>query len=617
MLNIKNVNSLYKKGCIFVMMYHSEDLRQMIINAPKKPGVYQYLDKNGTIIYVGKAKNLKNRVTSYFTSDKQHNGKTRVLVKNIRAVKYIITETELDALLLENSLIKQHQPRYNVMLKDDKTYPWICIKKEPFPRVFSTRTLIQDGSEYYGPYASVKMMNTVLDLVRKNYKLRTCSYHLSTENIQAGKFKKCLEFHIGNCKAPCEALQSRESYDQSIKEIRQIIRGNVNKVKSELKSSMKEAAELLDFELAEELKNKYLAFDRFQKKSTVVSTTIHNVDVFSIIEDKDLAYVNYMKVNNGAIIQGHTIELKRKLDENVTELLELGMAEMRARFNSQSREIIVPFPLDYESETLKFHVPQRGDKKKLLELSHRNAKFFMMDRRKQHQKIDPERHTKRILEGIKNDLRLSSLPVHIECFDNSNIQGSHPVAACVVFKDAKPSKKDYRHFNIKTVVGPDDFASMEEVVYRRYKRLQMEGADLPQLIVIDGGKGQLSSALKSLEILGLRGEIAIIGIAKRLEEIFFPGDQYPLYLDKSSETLKVIQHLRNEAHRFGITHHRNRRSNSSLNSELEQIEGIGEKSIQKLLRQFKSVKRIASAEEKELLEVVNLKQAKAILNYFK
>lgn len=617
MLNIKFVNEVYQKACIFVSMYYSEDLRQLIINAPKKPGVYQYLDKNGTIIYVGKAKNLKNRVTSYFTNDKQQNGKTRVLVKNIRSVKYIITETELDALLLENSLIKQHQPRYNVLLKDDKTYPWICIKKEPFPRVFSTRTLIQDGSEYYGPYASVKMMNTVLDLVRKNYKLRTCSYHLTQENIKAGKFKKCLEFHIGNCKAPCENLQTEADYDQSIKEIRQIIRGNVAKVKSELKSNMKKAAENLEFELAEELKRKYLAVDKFQKKSTVVSTTIHNVDVFSILEDNDLAYVNYMKVNNGAIIQGHTIELKRKLDESTLDLLELGVAEMRARFNSQSNEIIVPFKMSYDSEELKFHVPQRGDKKKLLDLSYRNAKFFMLERRKQHQRTDPERHSKRILEGIKQDLRLSATPTHIECFDNSNIQGSNPVAACVVFKDAKPSKKDYRHYNIKTVIGPDDFASMEEVVYRRYKRLLSEGTELPQLIVIDGGKGQLGSGLKSLEILGLRGKIAIIGIAKRLEEIFFPGDQFPLYLDKSSETLKVIQHLRNEAHRFGITHHRNRRSKASLNSELENISGIGDKSAQKLLLQFKSVKRISTASEKELLEVVNLKQAQAILNYFK
>ncbi len=601
----------------FELMYHSEELKARILNAPRKPGIYQFYDKSGLLLYVGKAKNIKNRVGSYFTSDKSKNGKTRVLVRKIATVKFIITETELDALLLENSLIKKHQPRYNVMLKDDKTYPWICIKNEPFPRVFSTRTLIQDGSEYYGPYASVKMMNTVLDLVRKNYKLRTCALSLTKKNIDQEKFKLCLEYHIGNCKAPCEGKQSEGQYNQAIKEIKQIIKGNVNHVKVELKKAMKNAAESLDFEQAEELKNKIVALDRFQKKSTVVSTSINNVDVFSILEDQDLAYVNYMKVNNGAIIQGHTVELKRRLDESKEELLELAVTELRDRFNSQSKEILVPFTMSYDYEELHFHVPQRGDKKKLIELSQRNAKYFMMERRKQHEKTDPERHSTRILNGIKEDLRLKQLPTHIECFDNSNIQGTNPVAACVVFKNAKPSKKDYRHFNIKTVEGPDDFASMEEVVYRRYKRLLDEKEPLPQLIVIDGGKGQLNAALKTLESLSLRGEIAIIGIAKRLEEIFFPGDQYPLYLDKSSETLKVIQHLRNEAHRFGITHHRNKRSKGSLQTELSNIAGVGEKTIRDLLRHFKSVKRIKEASEKDLLEVVNLKKAKAIMAYFK
>ena len=595
----------------------SDDLKSKIQAAPKKPGIYQYYDANEKLLYVGKAKNLRNRVTSYFTSDSSKSGRIRLLVSKIRNIKYILTETELDALLLENNLIKSNQPRYNVMLKDDKTYPWICIKKEPFPRVFSTRNIIKDGSEYYGPYASVKMMNTILDLVRKNYKLRTCSYHLTKENIEKGKFKICLEYHIGNCKGPCEGKQSLENYDNNIEEIRQIIKGNVGVVKNELKDGIKTAAADLDFEYAADLKNKLVALEKFQSKSTVVSPTIHNVDVFSMVEDNDLAYINYMKVNNGAIIQGHTLELKRKLDESPSELLELGIIELRDRFKSSSNEIIVPFLPDFEMGELQFHQPQRGDKRKLLELSERNAKYFMLERRKQHAKVDPERHTNRILESIKKDLRLKELPTHIECFDNSNIQGSNPVAACVVFKNAKPSKKDYRHFNIKTVVGPDDFASMEEVVYRRYSRLLQEGDPLPQLIVIDGGKGQLSSSLKSLERLGLRGKIAIVGIAKRLEEIFYPGDKYPLFLDKTSESLKVIQHLRNEAHRFGINHHRNRRSKASIQTELSNINGIGEKTIQDLLRKFKSVKRIKEASLKDLESVITAQRAKAVFEYFK
>ena len=597
-------------------MIGEKSLQEQVRSAPKKPGVYQYYDKNGKLLYVGKAKLLKNRVASYFNNDKQKSGRIRLLVKKIDSVKYIITESELDALLLENNLIKKHQPRYNVMLKDDKTYPWICIKKEPFPRVFKTRTVIKDGSEYFGPYASVKMMNTILDLVRKNYKLRTCAYHLSQDNIEKGKFKKCLEYHIGNCKAPCVGKQIEADYDQSIEDIRNIIKGNVGEVKRQLKQSINKAAEQLDFERAADLKQKLDAFEKFQAKSTVVNPSIHNVDVFSMVEDKDLAYVNYMKVNNGAIIQSHTLELKRKLEESKEELLELAVIELRERFSSVSKEVLVPFMPSYEIEGLQFHRPQRGDKKKLLELSERNAKYFMLERRKQQAKTDPERHTNRILEGMKKDLRLQELPRHIECFDNSNIQGTNPTAACVVFKDAKPSKRDYRHFNIKTVEGPDDFASMEEVVHRRYRRLLEEDEPLPQLIVIDGGKGQLSSALKSLDRLGLRGKIAIVGIAKRLEEIFYPGDKYPLFLDKTSETLKVIQHLRNEAHRFGITHHRNRRSKAGIQSELSNIKGIGEKSAEELLRKFKSVKRIKDANVKELEEVLSLSRAKAVYNYF-
>jgi len=594
----------------------SKDLQLKINTAPKKPGIYQYFDEEGKLLYVGKAKNLKNRVSSYFNSDKTKSGRIRLLVSKIRVVKYIVTETEMDALLLENNLIKKHQPRYNVLLKDDKTYPWICIKKEPFPRIFKTRTLLKDGSEYYGPFASVRIMNTILELIRKNYKLRTCSYHLSEENINKGKFKVCLEYHIGNCKGPCEGKQSLAEYENNIDEIRNIIKGNVSAVKVQLKEDIKKAAANLDFEHAEQIKQKLEAFETFQSRSTIVSPSINDVDVFSLIEDKDLVYVNYMKVNNGAIIQGHTLEMKKRLEESKSELLEIAIIEMRERFKSTSKEIVVPFLPNFEMEETHFHLPQRGDKKKLLDLSKRNAKYFMLERRKMQEKTDPERHTKRILEGIQKDMRLQELPIHIECFDNSNIQGSNPVAACVVFKNAKPSKKEYRHFNIKTVVGPDDFASMEEVVHRRYKRLVEEGEDLPQLIVIDGGKGQLSSALKSLDRLGLRGKIAIVGIAKRLEEIFYPGDQYPLFLDKTSETLKVMQHLRNEAHRFGITHHRNRRSKSGIQTELSKIEGIGEKTIQELLRKFKSVKRVKEATLTELKEVISTSRAQTVWNYF-
>lgn len=594
----------------------SPHIREKISNAPQKTGVYQYFDVEGKLLYIGKAKNIKNRVSSYFNSDESKSGRIRLLVRKIHQIKYIITDTELDALLLENNLIKKLKPRYNVMLRDDKTYPWICIKKEPFPRIFKTRTIVKDGSEYYGPFASVKMMNTLLDLVKKSYKLRSCSYHLSRENIKNGKFSKCLEFHIGNCKAPCEDLQDEEEYDRHIDEIRSIIKGNVGVVKSNLRESMNVAARELDFEYAEELKKKIEILDKYQAKSTVVNPAIHNVDVFSFIEDRDIAYINYMKVNNGAIIQGHTIELKKKLDESKEELLEMAIIELRNRFSSTSKELIVPFILQVELEEVHFHQPKRGDKKKLLDLSERNAKYFMLERRKQHAKTDPERHSRRILEGIQKDLRLSELPVHIECFDNSNIQGSNPVAACVVFKNAKPAKREYRHFNIKTVEGPDDFASMEEVVHRRYKRLLEEGIELPQLIVIDGGKGQLSASLKSLDRLGLRGKIAIIGIAKRLEEIYFPGDQYPLFLDKSSETLKVIQHLRNEAHRFGINHHRNRRSKSGISTELSMIEGVGEKSAEDLLRKFKSVKRIRQASLEELKDTIPLHRAKAVWSYF-
>jgi excinuclease ABC subunit C len=598
------------------MPAESEHIRTILKTLPHQPGVYQYFDEGGTIIYVGKAKNLKNRVSSYFNKTKHESGKTHLLVRKVVDIKTIVVDSEHDALFLENSLIKKHQPKYNVLLKDDKTYPWICIKNERFPRVFSTRKLIRDGSQYFGPYSSVRMMNTLLELVRQLYPLRTCNYNLSEENIASEKFKVCLEYHIGNCLGPCAGHQTVVDYDPNIKAIKEILKGNVHSVIKHLKGLMQGYAAALKFEDAQLAKERVELLEHFQASSTVVSPSIHNVDVMTIVSDKEAGYINYLKVINGAIIQGHTIELKKRLDEDDAALLELGIAELLQRFKSTAKEILVPFVPELEWEEIKFHVPQRGDKRKLLELSERNAMHVMREKHKQEKFTDPDRHTNRILETIQKDLRLSELPVHIECFDNSNIQGTNPVSACVVFKDAKPSKKDYRHFNIKTVVGPDDFASMEEAVFRRYRRLLEEEQPLPQLIVIDGGKGQLSSSVTALERLGLRGKIAIVGIAKRLEEIYFPGDSIPIYIDKRSESLKVIQHLRNEAHRFGITHHRNRRSKGALQSQLTEIPGVGEKTMQKLMTHFRSVKRMSEATEEQLAAVVNKKQTAAILAHF-
>ncbi len=593
-----------------------EQLKSLIKALPNKPGVYQYYNKDGEILYVGKAKNLKKRVSSYFTKNHE-NGKTAILVRQIEDIKTIVVETEIEALLLENNLIKKYQPKYNIMLKDDKTYPWICIKNERFPRIFSTRNIVKDGSDYFGPYASVKMMNTILDLIRQLYPLRNCNYNLSEENIKDQKFKVCLEYHIGNCKAPCVGYEMPEDYNNSIAEIKNIIRGNINSVTKHLKPLMKQYSENLEFEKAQQIKDKIETLEKYQSKSVVVSPTINDIDVFSVVSDEKYGFVNYLKVINGAIIQGHTIELKKKLDETDDTLLQIGIAELRTRFDSQSKEVIVPFKPELEDENIKFLIPQRGDKKKLLELSERNAKYYRLERNKQKANVNPTKHSDRILERMQKDLRMKEKPIHIECFDNSNIQGTNPVAACVVFKDAKPSKRDYRHFNIKTVEGPDDFASMEEVVYRRYKRLQEENEPLPQLIIIDGGKGQLSSALKSLDKLNLRGKITIIGIAKKLEEIYFPGDSIPLYIDKKSESLKVIQYLRNEAHRFGITHHRNKRSKAAITSELDKIEGIGYKTAQQLLWKFKSVARIKKATLKELETVISKKRAKIVHEHFK
>jgi excinuclease ABC subunit C len=588
---------------------------EIVKTLPGKPGVYQFFDSNGKILYVGKAKNLKKRVASYFMKDQV--GKTALLVKKIADIKVLLVETELDALLLENNLIKKHQPIFNIQLKDDKTYPWICIKNERFPRVFPTRNVIKDGSLYFGPYASVKMMHTLLDLIKQLYKLRTCNYALSEDNIQKGKFRVCLEYHIGNCKGPCEGLQREEEYNVTIAQITEIVKGNINSVIKILKERMQDFAANFDFENAQVIKDKIELLDRYQAKSSVVNPTISNVDVFSISSDEaGDSYVNFLKIMNGAIIQGHTVELKKKLEETPEEMLEFAITELRQRFNSTSREIIVPVKPAIEIPGITFTVPQRGDKLKLLELSERNAKYYQMERQRQESLVDPERHTNRLLEQMKKDLRLTELPRHIECFDNSNIQGAYPVAACVVFKDGKPSKKDYRHFNIKTVEGPNDFASMEEVVFRRYKRLLEEEEPLPQLIVIDGGKGQLSSALKSLDLLGLKGKISIIGIAKKLEEIYYPGDPVPMYLDKRSETLKVIQHLRNEAHRFGITHHRSKRGKGTIKTELTEIAGISTKTADKLLTHFKSVKKIKESSVEELAEVIGKAKASVVFNHY-
>lgn len=578
---------------------------------PQSPGVYQYYDKNGRILYVGKAKNLKKRVTSYFT--KRHDShRIGVMVKKIHDIKHIVVASETDALLLENNLIKKHQPRFNVMLKDDKTYPWICIKNERFPRVFPTRRLIKDGSEYYGPFTSFKTVHTLLDLIKGLYQLRTCNYDLSEEKIRNGKYKVCLEYHLGNCKGPCEALMGEKEYNDNIEAIRQIVKGNFKDSLQQFRQRMREYAENMEFEEAQRIKDKIQILENYQSKSTVVNPNITNVDVFSIVSDEGYGYVNFLQISHGAIIRSHTIEMKKKLDESDKELLELGIIEIRQRFHSNSKEVYVPFKVDV-GEDVKITVPQLGDKKKIVDFSVRNARYYRQEQFKQMKIVDPDRHVNRIMAQMKEDLRLNEEPRHIECFDNSNIQGTNPVAACVVFKNGKPSKKDYRKFNIKTVEGPDDFASMEEVVFRRYRRLLEEEEPLPQLIIVDGGKGQLSSGVKALEDLGLRGKIAIIGIAKRLEELYYPGDSIPLYLDKKSETLKIIQQLRNEAHRFGITFHRNKRSKSALNTELEAITGIGDKTVVQLLTHFRSLKRIKEASLEELSNVVG--PAKATIVY--
>lgn len=592
----------------------TQHIKDILALLPDSPGVYQYFDKEGTIIYVGKAKNLKRRVSSYFNKQHDDAPKTRVLVRNIADLKYIVVGTEEDALHLENSLIKKYRPRYNVLLKDDKTYPWICVTKEDYPRVFLTRRVERgSGAKYYGPYAHVHIAKTMIELIHDLYPLRTCRLSLTPDALAGGRHKVCLQYHIKRCKGCCEGRISPQEYASYIEAVKHILNGNTGRLCDMLKTEMFDLAAQMRYEEAQVIKEKYDLVERYRAKSVVVSSVISHVDVFSYDEEDNAAFVNFMHVMGGSIVQSVTIEYRKKLDETAAEILALGIAELRARFQSTSREVIVPFEPEVTFEQLHITIPERGDKRKLLDISIQNVRQYKVDRLKQAEKLNPEQRAVRILSRLQKDLYMSELPIHIECFDNSNIQGTNAVAACVVFKMAKPSKKDYRHFNIKSVTGPDDYASMREIVYRRYHHLLEEGASLPQLIVVDGGKGQLSAAISSLEALGLRGKIAIIGIAERLEEIYFPEDSTPLYLDKNSESLRLIQHLRDEAHRFGITHHRNKRSKQQVVSALDGIKGIGRQTSDALLRHFKSVKRIREASLEELAALIGPAKARKVV----
>lgn len=597
------------------MSQHLTQLKAQASTLPHEPGVYIYRNSDDTVIYVGKAKNLRHRVHSYFQKNID-SAKTRILVKHIVRIEHLVVETEEDALLLENTLIKKYQPRYNIQLKDDKTYPWICIKKESFPQVFMTRRLVKDGSEYFGPYPSVNIANILLDLLRKLFPLRTCKLNLSLQSIAQGRHASCLEFHLGNCKAPCIGKESHTQYQEYITQARSILRGNIKQVKEFIHTQILDLAEHLKYEEAHNYKEKLDILENYQAKSTVVSPTITNIDIYSFLDDEKHAFVNFIKVIDGAVMHSHTIRLKRRLDESPQELLRTAIIEIRTRIPSTAKELVVPFTPDIELLNTSFHIPQRGAKRKLLELSERNAKYYRLEWLKQQTQLNKEQRTTRVLQSIKKDLHLKELPRHIECFDNSNIQGAYPVAACVVFKNAKPAKKEYRHFNIKTVEGPNDFASMTEVVYRRYKRLLDEKKELPQLIVIDGGKGQLSSALLALKQLKLDTRIPIIGIAKRLEEIYFPEDSSPLYLNKSSESLKIIQQLRDEAHRFGITFHRQKRAGDFIHSQLEKIPGIGPKTQTDLLKKYKTVKAIQELSLEELINAIGKSKGSSVFKFF-
>ena len=592
-----------------------DDHRKVVDLLPDKPGVYQFIDSGGKIIYIGKAKNLRKRVSSYFA--KNQSGKTTVMLRKAVSLRHIVVDSESDALLLENNLIKKHQPRYNILLKDDKTFPWICVKKEPYPRVFSTRNVIRDGSLYFGPYTSGLMVKTLLTLIRQLYKLRTCNYNLTQENISAHKFRACLEYHIGNCKAPCIGLQDEDDYDESIVQIRDILKGNILAVTGRLKEKMAEYSARLKFEEAQMLKEKIEILNRFRSHSAIVSNNIRNVDVFAFTNEDEKCYINYLKVVEGAVVQAFTLEMRSKLDEDRESLLGFAIAEIRQRYSSDSPEIIVPFRPDIQLDRVRYTIPKIGEKLKLLELAERNAIYYKLEQKKKLLEHKPEARTGRNLEKVRNDLHMPALPVHIECFDNSNIMGTNPVAACVVFRNGRPSKKDYRHFNIKTVTGPDDFSSMEEVIFRRYKRMIDEDRQLPQLVVIDGGKGQLSSAMKSLDKLNLREKITVIGIAKKLEEIYFPGDSVPIYLDKNSYSLKLIRQLRDEAHRFGINFHRSKRSSGMTKSELDSLKGIGPKTKEILLKNFDSIDKIRNTPPDELEKLVGRSKASILAEYFK
>ena len=592
-----------------------DDLQSIVKSLSKSPGVYQFLDQKNTIIYIGKAKNLKNRVSSYFNKRQFENRKTKLLVAQIKNIKTIKVDTEMDALLLENILVKKHQPRYNVQLKDDKTYPWICIRNEPFPRITTTRRVLKDGAKYYGPYPSVKIVNSIITFLIENFNIRNCSHDLNKNKFEKGQLNTALEFYIGNCKGCCQGDVSSEEYENRIKAVSSVLNGNVKSVLKELKQKMNLAAADFLYEEAQALKTRILSLENHQAKSAIVSNSIDNVDVFSIEEDQHCAYINYLKVIDGAVNQSRMIELKKKLDEDSTLLMEKAIADVFQHSSNVIKELILPFKISLQISQ-KITIPERGDKKKLIDISKKNAFFYMQEKhRKEHIK-NPESSAQRILETIQKDLRLPVLPKHMECFDNSNFQGAEPVAACVVFKDGKPAKREYRHFNIKTVVGPDDFASMEEVVFRRYKRILEENKELPQLIILDGGKGQLSSAIKSLSKLNLMGKVSVVAIAKKLEEIYFPGDQLPLYIDKKSESLRVIQQMRNEAHRFGIEHHRKKRIKVTLQSELTNIKGIGSKTLVILMKEFKTIKRIKTLSLEELQKTIGLSKARIVYSYF-
>ncbi len=599
-------------------MMKIDKLKNIALNLPQKPGVYQFFDNSGNIIYVGKAKNLKHRVNSYFNKTLDRT-KTILLVRQIDDIKFITVETETDAFLLENTLIKKYKPKYNIQLKDDKSYPWIVIKNECFPRVFYTRNIIKDGSEYYGPYTSINLVRTMISMFKKLFKIRTCKLNLTPESIKQKKFKECLQFHIKNCLAPCISMQTEEDYNANIDKIRKILKGNVNVVIDELKKQMFQAASVLNFEKAEDIKIKTELLENYQSRSTVVNANIENIDVYSISSSEKYAYVNFLKLISGKIVQAYSMEIKKQLDETDKEILEKAIIDIKNNIQqgiSNAKEILIPFRIDLEIEGINFKIPQKGIKKELLNLSERNLKYYRLDKERQRSQIDPNRRSNEILERMQKDLNLKKLPVHIECFDNSNLQGTNAVSSCVVFKNGKPSKKDYRKFNVKTVEGPDDFATMKEVIFRRYKRLVDEEQELPQLIIIDGGKGQLSAAIESLIELDLIGKLEIISIAKRLEEIFKPNDPIPLYIDKNSSTLKIIQHARDEAHRFGISFHRQKRSKEMIKSQLTEINGIGEKSMEKLIRHFGSIEKVKEASVDELYELLGKSKGEIVYNIY-